>query len=91
MKKIMIIVWFSVTIIFCSSISACTVFNYTIGESTLVGRNMDWYTQENFIAFLPPSEGKFGRVYFGWNTFPSWYQGGMNSQGVMFAYLSAPD
>jgi choloylglycine hydrolase len=90
MKKIMIIVWFTVTIIFCSSISACTVFNYTIGEKTLVGRNMDWYTQENFIKFSPPEEGKFGRVYFGWNTPPSWYQGGMNSQGVMFAYLYAP-
>jgi hypothetical protein len=73
-----------------NSVSACTVFNATNDGLTLAGRNMDWYTLENFIAFLPSEEGKFGRVYFGWNSFPSWYMGGMNTQGVMFAYLAAP-
>ena len=72
------------------SISACTVFNASSGDIVLAGRNMDWYTQENFIAFFPVEEGKFGRVYFGWNEHPSWYQGGMNEKGVMFAYLYAP-
>jgi len=90
MKKIILIVLVSLAIIGSGLVSACTVFNATIDGLTLAGRNMDWYTQENFVAFLPPGEGKFGRVYFGWNSFPSWYQGGMNTQGVMFAYLAAP-
>jgi hypothetical protein len=90
MKKIIVFTAFSCIILFCSSISACTVFNYTVGESTLAGRNMDWYTQDNFIAFFPSEEGKYGRVFFGWNSYPSWFQGGMNDQGVMFAYLAAP-
>ena len=75
---------------FGSSVSACTVFNATVDNITIAGRNMDWYTQENFVAFLPSNEEKYGRVYFGWNNYPSWYQGGMNDQGVMFAYLAAP-
>ena len=36
-----------------SSISACTVFNANVDNFTIAGRNMDWYTQENFVAFLP--------------------------------------
>ena len=90
MKNIILTVLVSLAIIGSGSVSACTVFNATNDGLTLAGRNMDWYTLENFIAFLPPEEGKFGRVYFGWNDFPSWYQGGMNTQGVMFAYLAAP-
>ncbi len=86
----MILVSCFLIIPFCSTISACTTFNYTQGNTTLVGRNMDWYTQENYIVFFPLEEGKFGRVYFGWNSYPSWYMGGMNDQGVMFAYLAAP-
>jgi len=90
MKKIILTALVSIAIVCSGSVSACTVFNATIDGLTIAGRNMDWHTQENFIAFLPPEEGKFGRVYFGWNSFPSWYQGGMNTQGVMFAYLAAP-
>lgn len=90
MKKMILTITVLWLIIFSVSIEACIVFNSTNDGITLVGRNMDWYTQENYIAFLPSEEGKFGRVYFGWNEFPSWHQGGMNSQGVMFAYLAAP-
>jgi hypothetical protein len=90
MNKIIITILIFLLIFSSVTIKACTVFNGTNEGITLVGRNMDWYTQENYVAFLPSEEGKFGRVYFGWNEFPSWYQGGMNSQGVMFAYLSAP-
>ena len=90
MKNIILTITVLLLILFSVSIEACTVFNSTNDGITLVGRNMDWYTQENYIAFLPSEEGKFGRVYFGWNEFPSWHQGGMNSQGVMFAYLAAP-
>ena len=90
MKKIILSALVSLAIICSGSVSACTVFNATNDGLTLASRNMDWYTQENFIVFLPPEEGKLGRVYFGWNDFPSWYQGGMNTQGVMFAYLAAP-
>ena len=90
MKKMILTITVLLLIIFSVSLKACTVFNSTNDGITLVGRNMDWYTQENYIAFLPSEEGKFGRVYFGWNEYPSWHQGGMNSQGVMFAYLAAP-
>jgi len=90
MKKIILTIIVLLLLIFNVSLQACTVFNNTNGGVTLVGRNMDWYTQENYIAFLPSEDGKYGRVYFGWNEFPSWHQGGMNSQGVMFAYLAAP-
>ena len=86
----MIIILISIIVPFSNSISACTVFNATVDNATIAGRNMDWYTRENFVAFLPSNEEKYGRVYFGWNNYPSWYQGGMNDQGVMFAYLAAP-
>ena len=77
-------------LLLCNSIQACTVFNATEENVTLIGRNMDWYTQENYVVFLPAEEGKIGRVYFGWNTYPSWYQGGINTDGLIFAYLAAP-
>jgi len=70
--------------------SACTVFNASNNDIVLVGRNMDWTTSNNFVAFLPSEEGKYGRVYFGWGDYPSWYQGGMNEEGLVFAYLAAP-
>ena len=55
---------------FSSFVSACTVFNATVDNITFAGRNMDWYTQENFVTFLPANIEKFGRVYFGWNNEP---------------------
>ena len=90
MKKIMTFAGCFLMILLCNSISACTVFNYTQNNNTLVGRNMDWNTEENYIIFFPSEGENFGRVYFGWGSYPSWYMGGMNDQGVMFAYLQAP-
>jgi hypothetical protein len=49
----------------------------------LAGNNEDWTGLFAKVHFIPTSEGKFGRVYFGFDVvrFP---QGGMNEKGLFF-------
>lgn len=64
-------------------VQSCTVVYAADDHIALAGNNEDWTGLFSKIHFLPPTEGKFGRVYFGFNVvrFP---QGGMNEQGLFF-------
>lgn len=67
---------------------SCTIAYAADDQMALAGNNEDWTGLFAKIHFLPPSEGKFGRVYFGFDVvrFP---QGGMNEKGLFFDGASA--
>jgi penicillin V acylase-like amidase (Ntn superfamily) len=68
--------------------SACTVFIASNGDVVLAGNNEDWKNPNTKIWFVPAEEGKYGGVYFGFDTpviHGSWVsQGGMNEKGLFF-------
>lgn len=69
------------------SVFACTVLYASDGKVALAGNNEDAFNPFTKIWFLPPAEGKHGRVYLGFdNFFP---QGGMNERGLFFGYTAA--
>ncbi|MHA1776386.1 MAG: hypothetical protein ACTSWC_06400, partial [Promethearchaeota archaeon] len=45
---------------------ACTVFSAANNGNTLAATNKDCENIETRILFLPSSDGKYGRVYFGY-------------------------
>ncbi len=61
----------------------CTIVYAADDDIALAGNNEDWKGLFAKIHFLPASEGKFGRVYFGFDVV-RWPQGGMNEQGLFF-------
>ena len=63
----------------------CTVIYASDGEVALGGNNEDYSIPFTKVWFLPPDEGKFGRVYFGFENFI--WSGGMNDQGLFFDAL----
>ena len=70
------------------SIYACTAFMMSDGENVLVGNNEDSKIPYTRVWFIPAENGRFGRVYFGYD---NWYpQGGMNDRGLFFDYFSVP-
>lgn len=57
-------------------------------NKVLVGNNEDWIDPNTYVWFLNAEKGRFGRVYFGFDTiFP---QGGMNEKGLFFDCASVP-
>jgi hypothetical protein len=69
-------------------IYACTAFMMSDGENVLVGNNEDSKIQYTRVWFIPAENGRFGRVYFGYDDWSP--QGGMNDQGLFFDYFSVP-
>jgi len=49
-----------------NTVSACTFCMATLNGTTLFGSNEDNEKADTNIWFLPPEEGKYGRVYFGY-------------------------
>ena len=68
------------------SIYACTAFMMSDGENVLVGNNEDSKIPYTRVWFIPAENGRFGRVYFGYDNWSP--QGGMNDQGLFFDYFS---
>lgn len=66
----------------------CTVFFASDGTNVLAGNNEDFYNPSTRVWFLPAEEGKYGRLYFGFDDFVR--QGGMNDQGLFFDTIAAP-
>lgn len=66
----------------------CTIVYAADDDMALAGNNEDWTGLFAKIRFLPASEGKFGRVYFGFDPV-RWPQGGMNDQGLFFDAATA--
>lgn len=66
--------------------AACTIFVLVTKDRVLFGNNED-YIKPGAITFVPASEGKFGRVNFGFHdiiTIDSFAQGSMNEKGLVF-------
>ena len=67
---------------------ACTVFYASTGDVVLAGNNEDWKNPNTKIRFVPPKDGKYGGVYFGFDKpiiHGLWIaQGGMNEKGLFF-------
>ena len=59
---------------------ACTFFVKTLNGVTLAGNSEDYYEADTYAVIIPPSEGKYGRIYFGWTNV--WMQGGVNEKGL---------
>jgi hypothetical protein len=66
----------------------CTVFYAASGDLALAGNNEDSYNPLTRARFIPASEGRYGRVYFGYDDLGP--QGGLNDQGLFFDGLSVP-
>jgi hypothetical protein len=67
-------------------LAACTIFNATQGNKTLVGDNEDDAYTIHRIWIIPPTSGKNGRVYFTTDlpTASNYIVGGMNQHGLFF-------
>ena len=71
---------------------ACTVFSAAQGDVILAATNKDWDNINTRILFLPASEGKYGRVYFGYQIPPGFQNsGGMNDHGLWYDGASLPE
>jgi hypothetical protein len=66
----------------------CTVFYAASGDLALAGNNEDSYGPLTRAWFIPASDGRYGRVYFGYDDLGP--QGGLNDQGLFFDGLSVP-
>jgi hypothetical protein len=67
---------------------SCTIVYAADDNVALAGNNEDWTGLFAKIHFLPASEGKFGRVYFGFDV-ARVPQGGMNERGLFFDAATA--
>jgi len=66
----------------------CTVIYATSGDLAFGGNNEDSLNPFTRVWFIPASEGRYGRVYFGYDDqIP---QGGLNDQGLFFDGLYVP-
>jgi len=72
-------------------LKACSVFNASRIDKVYAATNKDWNNTETRILFIPPSDNKYGRVYFGYQI-PEGFQnvGGMNDQGLWYDGASLP-
>jgi hypothetical protein len=66
----------------------CTVFYAAAGDVALAGNSEDSYNPLTRARFIPASDGRYGRVYFGYDDLGP--QGGLNDQGLFFDGLSVP-
>jgi len=68
----------------------CTVVYAADDDMALAGKNEDWNGLFAKVHLIPASEGKLGRVYFGFDVvrLP---QGGMNERGLFFDGASAEE
>ena len=68
---------------------SCTGFLATDGDVVLAGNNEDSVNPQTRVWFVPPEDGRFGRVYFGFDSLSP--QGGMNERGLFFdGFATAP-
>jgi hypothetical protein len=92
MKRHLIIL-LSIFLLIISNLSigdACTIFNATRGDLTLVGNNEDWLPDmkavESKVWFIPATQEIYGGIYFGWKYAGA--EGGMNDHGLFFDWVA---
>jgi len=82
MKKNFIITIITLICMMRISVFPCTIFNASKGGRVLAGNTEDMSSTDTRIWFFPPSEGKYGVVYVGFERYGR--QGAMNDQGLFF-------
>jgi tetratricopeptide (TPR) repeat protein len=70
------------------SASPCTMVTAEQEGNVLVGNNEDATEPNTKVWFVPPEQGRYGGIYFGWDE--RWPQGGMNDQGLVFDIFRTP-
>ena len=66
----------------------CTVVYAASGNLAIAGNNEDSYNPLTRVWFIPASDGRYGRVYFGYDDLSQ--QGGLNDHGLFFDGLYVP-
>ncbi|RLD57532.1 MAG: hypothetical protein DRI97_05160, partial [Bacteroidetes bacterium] len=74
-----------------NSMRACSVFTASGIDRIYAATNKDWNNEKTRIRFYAPSEGKYGRVYFGYQVSEGFQNvGGMNEHGLWYDGASLP-
>lgn len=69
--------------------SGCSIFTSSSKNAVLAGNNEDMCTTNTIIHVMPPSDGSFGRIFWGFKGDGN-YQGGMNGYGLFFDGAGTP-
>ncbi len=89
MKKALLIILMSLNI---SDLGACTLFWSARDDKILCAKNMDWTNKDTRMLFIPASDGKYGRMYFGIESnYGFTNTSGMNETGLWYAGASLPE
>lgn len=64
----------------------CTIFVLTDGERVLFFNNEDWFNRNTRLWFVPAGDVHLGCAYVGFDD--GWAQGGVNSAGLAFDWVS---
>ena len=75
--------------VFKSHLLGCTIFTSSSNNAVFAGNNEDMCTTSTIIHIIPPSGGKFGRIFWGFKNEQN-YQGGMNEHGLFFDGAGTP-
>ena len=71
---------------------ACTILSATGNNITYAASNKDWNNTDTRLKVYSPSEGKYGRIYFGYQI-PEGFMNaeGVNDQGLWYSGASLPE
>lgn len=70
-------------------VNACTIFVLTDDTRALFFNNEDWFNPATRIWFVPAGKDHLGCAYLGFDN--GWAQGGLNSAGLAFDWVSGFD
>jgi len=92
MKKYLLLLLVILSFVSLSSLDACTVISAAEGDVILGGTNKDWHNIATRIKVIPTSEGKYGRIYFGYQVSQGFQNvGGINEHGLWYDGASLPE
>ncbi len=89
MKKIQILILAAMLLAQITDLSACTIFTSSSSKNVFAGNNEDMCTTSTVIHIIPPKDGHFGRILWGFENDEN-YQGGMNEHGLFFDGAGTP-
>jgi hypothetical protein len=70
-------------------VGACTIFVLTDGTRALFFNNEDWFNRTTRLWFVPAGTNHLGCAYLGFDN--GWAQGGLNTAGLAFDWVSGFD
>lgn len=89
MKKIQIFCIAGLLVLFANCSFGCTIFTASLGNIVFAGNNEDMCTTNTEIHLIPGTDGKYGRIFWGFIGDEN-YQGGMNEHGLFFDGAGTP-